>query len=390
MLKFLLMLIAIGGVAIAGEIIIDNTQPVVAISTPTTASPSYNVSGEAVPVIFNYTEANPSNYTITIYNSTAVICSRLNTSGLAGGVNVTVYESCTVGTVSDGWYNLTINMTDLVGNKSSNTQIDALKIDSVLPVISSPNPANNSVVASSPITLSIATDETAECRYSQSSGKSFASMTSFANTNSTSHSSVLNLLDYGMYNFYFKCRDLRGNTYTSDYWITFTYSRAFAVYGRTATMNLAYHIGSSKSDDSILYSSNYISAEDNGDVLGLVSSGGNTFGTNYNSSYSSGDYIISMDQSLEGNRFLIVLTNGTSSNIRDKMNMLGGKKILPKAFGFLSYAVPDGFPLFLKLHYDDVDITTKARWVAGAREIMIKNEGKNGQGVPKISIRVIK
>ena len=97
-----------------------------------------------------------------------------------------------------------------------------------------------------------------------------------------------------------------------------------------------------------------------------------------------------MDQSLDGNRFLIVFTNGTSANIRDKMNLLGDKKILPKAFGFRSYSSPDSFPLFLKLQYDDMDITAKARWTAGAREIVIRNEGKNDRGVPKISIRVMK
>lgn len=158
---------------------------------------------------------------------------------------------------------------------------------------------------------------------------------------------------------------------------------------RKATMNLAYHIGSSKSDDSIVSSGNYISTEEGSIVLGIASSG-NAPSTSNVTGYSADDYLISMDQSLGSNRFLIVFTNGTSSNIRDKMNLLGDKRILPKAFGILSYAVPENFPLFLKLQYDDVDIITKTRWVVGAREIIVKNEGKNSQGVPKISIRVIK
>lgn len=390
MLKFFLLLILLAGMVFAADIIIDNTQPVVVIGTPTTANPAYNNSGEAVPIIFNYTEANPSNYTITIQNSTTVICSRLNVSGLAGGNNVTVYESCTLGTVSDGWYNLTINMTDIVGNKSSNTQIDAIKVDTVVPVISSPSPANNSVVTAPSVTMSINTDEPAECHYSQNSGTAYASMTKFANTNSTSHSTALNLLEYGKYNFYFKCRDIRGNANTDDFWLTFTYSKEYAVYGRTATMNLAYHIGDSKNNDGIFYSSNYISSEDNGIVFGMASSGKNTFSASYNGNYSSSDYLISMDQSLEKNMFLIVFTNGTSANIRDKMSLLGDRKIPVKLFGFLTYSLPGSFPLFLKLQYNDIDIISKTRWVAGARELVIKNEGRNGQGVPKISIKVVR
>lgn len=390
MLKFLLLAVLIVmGAALAAEVIVDNTQPIITIATPTTASPAYNNSGETVIVIFNYTENNPSNYTITIYNSTTVLCSRLNTSGLVGGTDVTVYESCTLGTVSDGWYNLTINMTDIVGNRSSNTQIDAVKVDTMVPVISSPSPANNSVVTSPAVTMSIVTDETAECRYSQKPGKNFADMTRFANTNSTSHSSSLNLLDFGKYDFYFRCRDIRGNTNMGDFWNTFTYSREFAVYGRTAAMNLAYHLGAAKDDDSVFYGKDYIASEEGSSVLGIASSG-YPFGTSHNSSYSAADYLISMEQSLEKNRFLILFTNGTYSNIKDKMNLLGEKRIPPKTFGFRSYSSPDSFPLFLKLQYDDIDITTKARWTAGAREIVIRNEGKNDRGLPKISIRVMK
>ncbi|MFH0832701.1 MAG: hypothetical protein V1900_03220 [Candidatus Aenigmatarchaeota archaeon] len=161
----------------------------------------------------------------------------------------------------------------------------------------------------------------------------------------------------------------------------------FSTFGRSVTMNLAFHIADNKSDDIILINDSYVLAEDNGTVLALLSSG-TVFGTR-NTSYNASENLFEAKQSLD-NRFLLVFTSGNNQTILSKLNLIGEKKIPAKTLGNLSYYSPSSFPLYLRLDYSDVDIISKLHWPSGAREIIIKNEGKNAQGLPKIGITVSK
>lgn len=164
---------------------------------------------------------------------------------------------------------------------------------------------------------------------------------------------------------------------------------AAALTGRSARLSIAFSFGSSAADDGIVSQGNYISAEENNTVLAIVSSGKTP--ETANESYSSSAYLLYMNQSLEGNRFLIAFTNGTNTTISSKLAALGNRRIPGRTFtAALPPPSPSSFPTFAKLVYEDVDITTRTRWAAGAREIVIENEGKNAQGMPKISIKVIK
>ena len=164
-------------------------------------------------------------------------------------------------------------------------------------------------------------------------------------------------------------------------------SPGFDGFGSTATLSLAFHIGSSKSDDSSDTADNYATAEGDSVVLALVSSG-TAFGTNYNSAYSASDYLIQMTQGSKDNRFILAFTQGGNQTIKSKLGALGNKKIPGERFGSLAFAVPKSFRAFLRLEFETADIISRAFW-SGSQEIIIRNEGGNENGIPKISIEVV-
>ncbi len=91
------------------------------------------------------------------------------------------------------------------------------------PVISNGQPMGALPLGTTQATLSLNTDVNATCRYSTTSGVSYASMPNvFATTGGTSHSTTLNGLANGqIYNYYCRCSNMVGNVDTSDYIISF-------------------------------------------------------------------------------------------------------------------------------------------------------------------------
>jgi len=386
LLLFFISLAIFLDISFADEIIIDNTPPVVLIIRPTTASPNYTDASQSVGITFNFTENNPSNYTIEISNYTAVVCSKINTS-LTGGANKQVNDTCAMAAAStEGNYNLTVNLTDIMGNTSSNTQLDSVIIDLTPATLSNPQPANNSDV-NSPLTFGISTNEIAECRYATLSSISFGSMTSFANTNATAHSSVLTLQDSGSFVYFIKCRDKAGNTNPAGYMLVFQYLANYTYYGSSVGMNLAFHIGTSKDDDSIAGSPNYIATSGSNVVVGLASSG-HGFAANFSRNYSSSDMLITLKESADDNMFLLGFTKGDQSTIKNKLDYLGDKKVISKTFGDFSAQTPAGYPIFIRLDYDDADIDSRIAW-SGSGKLLIRNHGNTDRGIPNITIELI-
>jgi hypothetical protein len=374
-------------IAYADEIIVDNTPPVVAIKTPTTSSPAYNKSGESVRIVFNYSETNPSNYSVIIYNTTFTVCNK--TVGNLTGGNATITENCTLPAVGDGGFNLTVNITDVVGNSSTDTQVDSVIVDTTAPQIVYSEPVNNSEIITSSVTMLVNTSEIAECRYAQFSGMNFSNMTIFSNTNSIQHSVVLSTEESGQYDFYIKCKDVANNTMPTDYHISFKVTVNFTVTGRTVYLNLVFHIGSSKGDDVYRYGKSYFASYDSsGVVLGIASSG-SAIGIMMNKTYNSSDAMVNVYQSLENNRFIIAFTKGDSGTILGKLYQLGSRKIPSKTFGLFTTAAPASFPISLELDYDDIDITSRTSW-SGSGSLIIKNNGRTSLGLPNITIEVVK
>jgi hypothetical protein len=159
---------------------------------------------------------------------------------------------------------------------------------------------------------------------------------------------------------------------------------------RSVTMNLAFAIGPDKAIDSLQSSQNYslsYSAQ-RGAVVAMVSNGEDPFNATANSSYSAAANLISAEQAAEGNEFLIVFTNGSSSNIADKQANLGNGRMVPNIFGDMRRDVPDSFPLYMVLGYDDIDLQNDTVF-SGAAELIIRNFGSTQDGKANITFEVM-
>ncbi|MDD5397044.1 MAG: chitobiase/beta-hexosaminidase C-terminal domain-containing protein [Candidatus Moranbacteria bacterium] len=108
-------------------------------------------------------------------------------------------------------------------NNSEGVKTATYVIDISAPVISNGTPNNQTLPATTTGTnLSVATDETAICKYSNVANTDFGAMTIFDNTNSTTHSALVTGLSSGMtYTYYIKCADAYGFSSSSDYILTF-------------------------------------------------------------------------------------------------------------------------------------------------------------------------
>ncbi|MFH0952311.1 MAG: hypothetical protein V1838_03935 [Patescibacteria group bacterium] len=95
--------------------------------------------------------------------------------------------------------------------------------DTIPPSRFNPYPDNDDLpVQTRRVTISLQTDETAICRYSDVSGMSYDPMHAFDNTNSTSHSTEVTGLSEGRsYKYYVKCMDAAQNKNTNDFTISF-------------------------------------------------------------------------------------------------------------------------------------------------------------------------
>jgi hypothetical protein len=149
----------------------------------------------------------------------------------------------------------------------------------------------------------------------------------------------------------------------------------FYSFGRSITMNLVLHIGNSDDDDIITSSDNYISAQESGKVIAIVSE--SAFGTRLE--HYADDYLLQIRQPLSNSRFFLVFTKGDNRTISRTVT-----DIVQNRFGEHNYTKPGVFPLFLRLEYYGIDLISKARWTAGQRELLIRNNGDK-----KITIEVI-
>ncbi len=107
---------------------------------------------------------------------------------------------------------------------SSATYTASAVPDTAAPVRSAGSPTATLPMGTTQTTLSLSTDETATCRYSQTAGVAYASMTStFSSTGSTTHTTPMTGLSNGpSYSVYVRCSDTLNNVNTSDYAISFS------------------------------------------------------------------------------------------------------------------------------------------------------------------------
>jgi len=96
--------------------------------------------------------------------------------------------------------------------------------DTTPPTRSSPFPTTNLSSGTTQTTISLTTDENANCRYSETSGIDYSSMIeTFDNTDSTAHSELITgLSDGDSKTYYVRCQDESNNQNTDDFEISFS------------------------------------------------------------------------------------------------------------------------------------------------------------------------
>ncbi|MCD6445569.1 hypothetical protein J7L49_02145, partial [Candidatus Bathyarchaeota archaeon] len=114
------------------------SPPTVTIDSPTTENPTYTQSSLSVNITVTYTELNPLNETITIYNSTTIIAEWTNQTALTSGTNTATIQITIPSWASDGKYNVNATMFNTYNLSTTATQENAIIIDNTPPVISNP------------------------------------------------------------------------------------------------------------------------------------------------------------------------------------------------------------------------------------------------------------
>ncbi|MCX5869122.1 MAG: hypothetical protein NTY00_00490 [Deltaproteobacteria bacterium] len=103
--------------------------------------------------------------------------------------------------------------------------------DTTAPTLSNPVPALGAVLnaGTSEMTISLSTDENAQCRYSAVTGTAYLSMIPFETTGGITHSTLITGLQNGTsYSYSVKCEDQSGNINTSDYVMNFSVAQTGA------------------------------------------------------------------------------------------------------------------------------------------------------------------
>jgi hypothetical protein len=108
--------------------------------------------------------------------------------------------------------------------------VGGLPPDTTPPVRSNGQPSGILAAGTTQTTLSLTTNENANCRYSTSAGVSYGSMpNTFTTTGGATHSTTVSgLSDGGSYSFFVRCQDASNNANTDDFTISFSVAQAGA------------------------------------------------------------------------------------------------------------------------------------------------------------------
>lgn len=124
------------------------------------------------------------------------------------------YAACTspkeYADLADGEHTFSVYAMDTAGNDDATPATYTFVVDTAAPVLSDIAPSGTVFpVTTTSATLSVRTDETAECRYAAVSGADFASMTVFGSTGSLEHSTLVTGLETGRsYAYFVQCKDV--------------------------------------------------------------------------------------------------------------------------------------------------------------------------------------
>jgi len=116
----------------------ETAVPTVTILSPTMENPIYTQSGKTIQITIKYTEQNPLNGTIKIYNATYTVL-EMTTTEIAAGTNVTqtIIVEIPV-TALEGKYSLSVTLYNIYNLSSTDIEENAVVIDNTPPIISNP------------------------------------------------------------------------------------------------------------------------------------------------------------------------------------------------------------------------------------------------------------
>ncbi|MGZ3769850.1 MAG: DUF4082 domain-containing protein [Bdellovibrio sp.] len=171
--------------------------------------PSTQVEVAGYKVYYGSASGSYSNSMDVGNNATAII------TGLADGS--TVYFAVTA-------YNADKSVESPYSNEVSALVPTAPTVDTTPPVLTNGAPSGSLAAGTQSVTMSVSTDEMAQCKFSYSAGVAYSSMLfTFANTGGLSHSTPISgLVDNSSYSIFVRCMDNAGNADQSDYLISFS------------------------------------------------------------------------------------------------------------------------------------------------------------------------
>lgn len=132
----------------------------------------------------------------------------------------------------------------------------------------------------------------------------------------------------------------------------------------------------------------YISSNNTSSLTGLASAGSLLY-IRMNNSYNSTHYLFQMAQDSADNRFLIIATNATASDIDDKLSMIDNSRMIATTIGRFAVAAAKSFPVFIRLEYASIDIDWRSFW-SGSGQLRIINRGLTSRNIPNVTIELVK
>ncbi|MFO8016342.1 MAG: hypothetical protein R6U32_04505 [Candidatus Woesearchaeota archaeon] len=131
-------------------------------------------------------------------------------TGIFSSTGATEHEE-DLGTLTEGSHTYYMRCNDTNNNTMDSSEEISFTIDSEGPSVTNHTPTGT--VSASSVVFKVSTTEEADCRYDPSPSKDYSNMSgSFDRNGTTQHSTVLEGLTDGSYEYYVKCRDSESNT----------------------------------------------------------------------------------------------------------------------------------------------------------------------------------
>lgn len=131
----------------------------------------------------------------------------------------------------------------------------------------------------------------------------------------------------------------------------------------------------------------YISANNTTTVFAAVPTG-SLLNIRLNSSFNATHSSFEVTQDSNNHRLLLAATNGTYTDIEDKLTAVDTARMVSSVFGRFVTSIPASFRTFIRLEFTNLDLDRRAEW-SGSGQLRITNRGLTSRNVPNITLEVI-